>query len=69
MSCVVWAVLLLGVLLATTPSVLFTKYEVVYVEYTCVVLAVHCASGAGLLGECTVCAGGLQYVWGCGGEG
>ena len=44
---------------------LFTKYEVVYVEYTCVVLAVHCASSAGLLGVCTVCAGGLQYagVW------
>ena len=37
--------------------------------YTCVVLAVHCASSAGLLGVCTVCAGGLQYVWGCGGRG
>jgi len=42
--------------------VLFTKYEVVYVEYTCVVLAVHCASSAGLLGVCTVCAGGPQYA-------
>ena len=43
---------------------LFTKYEVVYVEYTCVVLAVHCASGAGAAGSvycmcrrATVCLG------------
>ena len=46
---------------------LFTEYEVVYVEYTCVwqciVLAVRELLGAVY---CTVYAGGLQHVWGWG---